>query len=294
MAVYATVICVICGLFRRHLEAQYACLGAATYVMVLMNNQHGLIRIYSRMVSGAFLTLFVMANFLLSSTTAVVTALLYAAFYTILFHAYQDKRATGRIFYAFICLGGISMLFPQILFLLPILWVVVATKVLAMSVRTFWASVIGILTPYWLLMPLAMVVWPQSALRYAHQYLETLTHFGAAFDFSGWNAHHIAATAVVAALGVLGIAHFLHSSFNDKIRTRMVYEALIITEIALMACIAVQPQLYDPLMGMLIVNTAPLTGHFIALTKGRLPNITFIVIVAATLSVTLFNALYAN
>lgn len=276
------------------MEMQYACLGIATYVMVLMNNQHGLIRIYSRMVSGAFLTLFVMANFLLPSATAVVSAMLFAVFYTILFHAYQDKRATGKIFYAFVCLGIMSMLFPQVLYLLPLFWLIMAAKALAMSAKTFWASVVGIIAPYWLAIPVGMVFWPQLTLRYARQALASITDFGTVFDFSSWNVHHAVTIAAIAVLGVLGTAHFLHSSFYDKIRTRMIYEALIIVEMVLIACIAVQPQLYEPLTTLLIVNTAPLIAHFIALSKGRIPNLSFIIILLATVAITLFNALYAN
>jgi hypothetical protein len=59
--------------------------------------------------------------------------------------------------------------------------------------------------------------------------------------------------------------------------------------LATVVFIAVQPQHADLLTSLLIVNTSPLIAHFIALTRGRWTNLTTIVIMIATLSLTFFN-----
>ena len=55
------------------------------------------------------------------------------------------------------------------------------------------------------------------------------------------------------------------------------------------AFILLQPQHYDVLIRILIINTAPLVGHFLALTHTRQTNIVFFVIIVATLIVTGYN-----
>ena len=54
--------------------------------------------------------------------------------------------------------------------------------------------------------------------------------------------------------------------------------------------LVLQPQHYDVLIRLLIINTAPLIGHFIALTHTKVTNIAFYAIVIICLLVTAFNA----
>lgn len=56
----------------------------ATYLMVLMNNHHALIRIYSRMVSCAFLVFSMTSLFLFPHIQSGIAALGFATFYTLL------------------------------------------------------------------------------------------------------------------------------------------------------------------------------------------------------------------
>ena len=90
--------------------------------------------------------------------------------------------------------------------------------------------------------------------------------------------------SLVALLGMVGTAHFLRTSYRDKIRTRMIYEYLMVSEGAQILYIVLQPQLADQLLPALIVTTAPLIGHFAALSQGRMANISFIAIVVLLVS----------
>ena len=53
--------------------------------------------------------------------------------------------------------------------------------------------------------------------------------------------------------------------------------------------IALQPQHYDVLIRIMFVCTAPLIGHFLALTHTKVTNIAFFLIVIVTLVVTGYN-----
>ena len=69
----------------------------------------------------------------------------------------------------------------------------------------------------------------------------------------------------------------------------MYYEAFIVIELVLMAAIIVFPKMADPIMALLITTTAPLIGHFLALTHTKLTNITFFVILVIVAALTLYN-----
>ncbi|MGM9700513.1 MAG: hypothetical protein ACI3YX_03705 [Prevotella sp.] len=280
-ATYTAGICLLCGLWQQQLWLQFAALAFSTYLMVLANNQHGLIRIYSRMVSCAYLMLWMAACYLFPSAEAGLIAVCFAAFHTILFHAYQDKQAMGTVYYAFCFIGIASLPFVQALWLVPVLWVLLTTKVLAMSGKTFAASLLGILTPYWI-----------GGTYYIYRYgLQAVAdHFAALARFSplcqigSLTLPQLLTLSLVAILGMVGIVHFLRTSYRDKIRTRMIYEYLMVLEAALVVYIVLQPQFADQLLPALIVTTAPLIGHYAALSEGRMANIAFIAIVALLVS----------
>ena len=254
--------------------------------MVEINNSNSLIRIYSRMVSCAFLALSTMTigNFTSWQTTLVMLCL--AVFYRITFSCYQDKTAVGRIFHAFLAIGLASCVFAKMLFLLPVLWIIVAVNLQAMTLRNFCASLLGLATPYWFLIAFAVMTDNVDGFV-AH--FTSLADFGKPFDITVLSLNSIINLAFVAVLNIIGTLHFVLNKLNDKIKTRTLYNIFIIMSLATVVFIAVQPQHADLLTSLLIVNTSPLIAHFTALTRGRWTNLTTIVIMIATLSLTFFN-----
>ncbi len=288
-----TITAVACGLvwaaacfLNQALLPSLAMMVVTTYLMVEINNSNSLIRIYSRMVSCAFLALSTMTigNFTSWQTTLVMLCL--AVFYRITFSCYQDKAAVGRIFHAFLAIGLASCVFAKMLFLLPVLWIIVAVNLQAMTLRNFCASLLGLATPYWFLIAFAVMTDNVDGFV-AH--FTSLADFGKPFDITVLSLNSIINIAFVAVLNIIGTLHFVLNKLNDKIKTRTLYNIFIIMSLATVVFIAVQPQHADLLTSLLIVNTSPLIAHFMALTRGRWTNLTTIVIMIATLSLTFFN-----
>ena len=94
-------------------------------------------------------------------------------------------------------------------------------------------------------------------------------------------------------LAFTGIVHFLRHSSNDKLRTQMVYEMFIIITFGILLFIILQPQHLPYLLRLLIISTAPLIGHFIALTRTKVTNVAFILIVTVTFLLTAYNIVYS-
>lgn len=287
MLMFATLVWVAGGLtYDQQLWAPYACTLVAAYLMVELNNINALLRIYSRMVSCSFLALTSLAAFQFSSLQGSIAQLCFVVFYICLFHAYQEKRGAGWVFYAFFCLGMASTVFVQIVFLVPFLWLILGRYLMALSARTFWASILGIIAPYWF-----VVVYYLGTNRmddFVAHFIE-LGHFSPLFDYSSVSEHQIITFLFVALLALIGTIHFLRRSFLDKIRTRMLFHIFIHVNVLIVVFIILQPQHFDVLLKLMMVNTSILIAHYIALTRTRTTNISFYFMIAAALFLTIYN-----
>ena len=149
MAVYAIVVWLLAGLATHSWWMQLGCFVVSCYLVIQINNVHVLIRIYSRMVSAIFLAMYCTACFLFSSLQGAITLMLLAACLLLLFTTYQDRDSTGRSYYTFLTLSLASLVFPQVLYFTPILWMLMFFNLQCMSWKTWSASLLGLLTPYW-------------------------------------------------------------------------------------------------------------------------------------------------
>ena len=260
-AVYALLMSMACGLAERNLWIQFAVLAVSSYLMVEMS------------------------GLLVSPVSSALTQLCFIVFYMFFFHAYQNKSSMGLVFYAFLMIGLASTMSVHVFFLVPLMWILLFTNVLAGNIRTFFASVIGLLFPYWFLASYHIYTGNPEALA-AH--FRKLAEFGKLFDHTVLTDGRMMVLAMLALFMVVGIVHFHRNSYKDKIRTRMIYEIFSITGIYVMALLALQPNLYAELTGIMVVNTAPLIAHYIVFTNTRLTNVSFFVIVLSVLLMTIY------
>lgn len=285
-AVICLLIWLVGGVITHGWWLQMGVAALAMVMMALLNNVNALIRIYSRMISCSFIVLMTMTAYLWPQLSAGMVALAVTTFYLLLFQTYQDKRAMGMIFYAYAMLGIGSIFWVRLLWLVPVFWILMATNILAFSGRTFFASILGLVLPYWFLGGYYFLTGQIAMLG---EHFVDILNVGPLFAFELLDLHHFVTMGFVFLLGILGIVHFLRNSYKDKIRIRMYYEAFIVIELVLMAAIIVFPKMADPIMALLITTTAPLIGHFLALTHTKLTNITFFVILVIVAALTLYN-----
>ena len=264
----------------------FACFVISTALIMELNTSNALIRIYSRMVSCSFLALTMMTPQIMRSFEGCIVSICTVAFYIAICKAYQNKTATGSVFYAFVAIGAASMAWVHYLLFVPLLWLLLATNILAMSWRTFWASVIGLLLPYWFQISYLLY---QGDIMPMVNHLAQLSDFGKPLALQIFDIHETASLVFLALLTITGSIHFVRTSFKDKIRTRMIYEMFIVMAFASMAFILLQPQHAIMTTRILITSTAPLIGHFIALTTTRTTNYSTLAIIFATLAITSFN-----
>ena len=286
MAVYGLAIWLAEGTKNGIGWAELTLFALSTGMMIALNNSNSLIRIYSRMVSCSFIAMTTAATFLFHNLEASIVGTCFILFYLLLLRSYQDKHAPGIVFYAFSCIGIASLVFVQVLYFVPFLWVLMATNMMAISKKMFCASLLGILAPYWFAGGYWLWV---GELDYFMQHFAKLAEFEPLFEYGSLSTSRIATIGTVALLAIIGTVHFLRTSYLDKIRTRMIYEMLITINSLTAIFIILQPHHIDKLLPIAIINTSCLIAHYVALTKTRITNIAFIAICIGMITLTVFN-----
>ena len=284
--VYAFAVCALGGLFTEQLWVQFVLLAVSSFLMMELNNVNALIRIYSRMVSCSFLVLAVMSQYLVVDVRCGIVQACFIAFYLFLFSAYQDNRAMGRVFYAFLMLGIASTMFVQILFFVPLVWVLLCTNLMVRSFRAFVSSLFGLLVPYWFMVAYYLYIDDIDSLL---DHFLQIAQFGPVLGWMDMPVSHILTAAYVAILAVVGMIHFRLNNYKDKIRTRMLFEIFSVLALAAIVFMILQPQHIDYLLALLIVSTSPMIGHYIALTNTFITNISFYVMLVVALIITCVN-----
>lgn len=286
MSVYAIAVWLACGLTDKQWWMQFGAFGVAALLMVLLNNLNALIRIYSRMVACSFLALSCVACFLFPSVPGSIMQVCCVGSLLLLFMTYQDKEASGYTYYAFLLYGVAIMLYAHLLYFLPLLWILMATQLQSLSARTVFASLLGMITPYWIRG--CLILWTGN-FKELVELLPAWDDLQPSFDYSAWDTRIMATLVLLALLALTGIIHFIRQHSDDKIRTRLLYGFFTWMLLASGLMLALMPRHYDSLMRLIIINTSPLAGHFIALTGTKVTNGYCAVLFTITLLLTAYN-----
>ena len=248
----------------------------AAYVMMECNNRNALLRIRSRMTTTSFLALTAACPFLHGWQPAMAAVVALLAALTLLFATYQQRHAEGRTFYAFFFMGLGSLLFPPLLLLVPLLCAAMLFYLRSLSGRTFLAALFGLALPYW-----GYVGWMgwHNRLDTAFAYMLPYLTPGPP-RFSALPPQRMAALGAVLVLVVPAIFHFWRTSYNDKIRTRMLYYTILIEELAITAMLAACPGEFDTIFRLFVLNSTPLIAHHLAFAGGKAGNIYFYTAIA--------------
>ena len=285
-AAVAAASCYQVGLVQQGLWMQLVCLAVAVVLLIELNSTHQLIRVVSQSTASVFLLLVSTAVFLFPYIQAAIMQLCMVAVYFMLFHCRQHDESPGWTFYGFFCLGLASMVFVQVLYYVPVLWVLMATCIRALNAKTFWASIIGIVAPYWLGGPLIVYF---LGTEMAVEHFQQLWTFAPLGDYSMIGEHEWVAIGWTTFLAIVGIIHYWSHGYQDKTRTRLLHEVFITMCLFTIAFIALQPQHYRLLLPILMVNTCPLIAHYLTLTHTWLTNISFYFIIIVTLAIIVYN-----
>ena len=283
---YSVVVWMLAGLLTQGWWLQFGLFLSTALIVMLINNVNLLIRIYSRSVSASFMMLSCSGVFLFPSLSGAFIQLCFATSFLTLFKAYQDRSGTGWVFYSFMCISLASIADSFVLCYLPLFWILMFFFVYAGSWRTFFASLFGVITPYWFQACWMLWEYQEKMFDEVISRFSELSFFVSDYTFS---LQQLLLLGVLTVFGLIGTIHFLRQYYNDKIRVQQIYYGFIVMGASTIGMIFLLPQHYDMLIRMLIICVSPLIGHFLSLTHTKITNIAFFVITTAVLALTIFN-----
>ena len=285
--IYGTVVWLLAGLIQEELWIQYGCFILSVLLIMKMNNKNLLIRIFSRSVSVSFIFLFCAALFLFHSWRGGVTQMCCILSLLLLYDCYQDNTAIERSYYIFLILGIGSLFDIQVFFYVPVFWLMMKIIVYSLCWRTFLASLLGLITPYWLLAGWTIYHDRESFFsRLTQFHLPDSVTFS--FGFESLSQLQLAFILFLVFLVVVSSIHFMQKSYLDKIRVRQLYYSFMLLAFYSFLLIFLLPENEGLAVRMLIIATSPLFGHFFALTNSKLSNVTFCILSVATILFTGF------
>ena len=285
---YGVGIWLLAGLVHQGWWFQFACFFASVYTMIHLNNINLLIRVYSRSVSVFFILLCCSTAWLFPSVQGAVILLCSTLSLFLLFSCYQDQATMGRTFYIFLLFSAVSLVEPYFLLFIPVYLLLMGLTIYSLSIRTFFAALIGLITPYWLYTGWQLYFYrhePEKAI----EYLTQLTELSWRADYTVVTTAQWCYIGLLVVLFLVGATHFWLTSYMDKIRVRQVYGSLIILALYTIVLLAILPQKYDTFISMMTIAVTPIAAHFFTLTHSRLSNIFYLLTMVVILLLTGIN-----
>lgn len=284
--VYSLALWLLGGLYEGGLWVSFVCFAVSTYLMVELNNRNALLRIYSRMVSVSFIAMSMMMPFIMSSAREAIASMAFLFALFILFFSYQDRQSMGKTFYTFVFLSIGSIFDVHLLYYIPLLWISMIFYLQTMSWRNFFASILGVIVPYWFA-ALALFFIDDPMVIVAH--FSQLVEIPLPPDYCQLSIGAVIATLWIILAIIIGSVHFVRNSYMDSIRIRMIFNTFMFISLFTILFMVALPTCFDMFARVLIVVASPLIAHFISLTHTKWTNISFIAIVVITLAITIFN-----
>lgn len=249
----------------------------AAYLMVMLNNSYALMRIYSRTVSTTFMFLTCACGLFESLPGSIIT-LCILGFFMASFRMYQDKRAPGWAFSAFLCIGLASLIWIQILYFVPLVLLVTLITMQAPSLRNLSGAILGLLIPYWIVLPITLFTGT-TPLMVEHfvVLVEELPIMNVEAYITYWKVGNTFFSITLFILFCISALHFMHYAYEEKIRNRMMYNTFMLTTLLGFITLLILPQYFEYAIRFIIVTTTPVIAHFVTFSKSRTASITTLI-----------------
>ena len=247
----------------------YAAIG---YFLIELNNTFTIIRMRASVQTSLYFLLVTICPgmHLLYAGDVAAVAFLISLFF--LFKSYQQPHPVSYIFHSFAFVGAGSLLFPQLLYFIP-LWLIGAYSFQSLTIRSFCGAIIGISLPYWFLLGHAFFY---GEMELFYQPFIELVHFQPIEFGKNLQLWELVTLIYLFILFIVSAAHCIVSGYEDKIRTRSYLHFLIFLNFCIFLFILLQPIHCMDLMSLLLIGVSILVGHLFVLTSSKTSNVFFI------------------
>ena len=190
----------------------------------------------------------------LRAITVVLLCIVFMVFE--LFNSYQSPESTGKLFNAGVLLGSAVLLMPQIFLLVPVLWFGIY-KFRCLNMKSFAASVTGILIIYWFV--IAWCVFINDFSIFTSLYL-SITGFDI-ISLSSFQPYHVGLVAVVILL-IMAYVYIKSDALSNSVRVRMMLSFLLNMAVWLVILILLYSNETDLFFAVLCIPVSILVAYF--------------------------------
>ena len=255
------------------------------YFLIELNNRFAIIRMRASVQTAIYFLFVTICPEMHILHVGIVASFAFVISLYFLFDSYQRIQSSTILFNSFALLGIGSLLFPQLTFLI-IPWLIGAYRFQSLTLRSFFAAMLGWWFPYWFLLGHAFF-YGEMELFYAS--FRTLATFGRLFDFAALHLWQFATLAYLLLLYIVSMSHCIVSGFEDKIRTRAYLQFLILLTCFLFIYLILQPVFCNDVLPLLMITISILSGHFFILTHSKVSNLFFLISTALLVFLFAFN-----
>ena len=272
----------------------------AVYLLAELNNRNVLLRISSRFISSLFAVLLAVIVQLHSFQLGHVVLVLSLVSFFPFFQMYQSA-SPFLSFFTYLPLALVSLVFPPILFLVPVYWLC-QMYMRGFSLKSGVASLLALAFPYWMAfgvrfffgeydawIPVQMA-WPPvfSPSFSLSGFLPIQDEFTAAdihANYENMSPRQIVQFVYILLLLAVGIVDLFLKKYLDKTRTRILYHVIVIHALFVIFLLLFQMQYFYQLFPLLVADAAIMGGHFMAQTYNRFSHVFSILFLMASLAV---------
>lgn len=270
----------------------------ATFALRVFSNAVQLIRVRSWAVSSLFVILVSLCGYIHRWQPELMGVLCAYLIYNIaLLSSYQLRYPQLCVLISSVALAVLTMYMPVLFLMATVLLLSTMTTLRVFSLKTLLAVFFGFLLPYE-----ALLCWHVYCGTVSSAWLEFIGAFdvfclpwgsGSIFvvvEGEGWlPSGRTLCFLLLLLYGVIGVFHFLSTSYNDKIRTRMHYITVIMHWLLTVLLLLFTRGHAAALLMMLMLDTSVILAHYFVFSKGWVANLLFWLFIALCLYLTLQN-----
>lgn len=245
--------------------------GAAGYLLIALNNTFAIIRLRGSIQTSVFFILMAVCVPLNHMSPGIATLFSFLAATAVLFLSFQRTESAGYLFYSFLVIGLCSLYVPKFTWLVPLFWIG-SYLFQSLNLKSFLASLLGWMLPFWFLSAYAGYKGDISLLLQPLDEIITFHHI----DYSHLSGCWPMLAYLLFVYMVIAV-HCLYTAMEEKIQTRSYLHFFIVAVLFVAAIIFLQPQMVEEMLPLLIMCVSVLAGRFISIASSRASNVFFIV-----------------
>jgi len=201
-----------------------------------------------------------------------------------LFCSYESPSPTNPVYHAFLLISLGSLILPQFIVFAFLLWISMI-PFRAMNLKSFIASLIGLVTPYWFLFGYAFYFDQMPLFLFPLQEMIHLYPIG----YSSLTLTEFISWGIVTLWLLISSIHYLQISFMDKTRTRIYHSFLVYAGWWVTLLSILQPIHLYVWIPIQLICMAFLSGHLFTLTRNRFSGIFFVITFVVFILLTVYN-----